>query len=206
MVVCEPDTGPTQVPPLPSPLYAVAAVLYGDPVAPGAAVVGDGYGGRGRRNSGYRDGGGSPGRGGGEPGRAGCRRADAGAVGVDRAQVVAVLPAVGEAGEGVGRGGRAAVGDGRPGSPAAEVARGRGVVVDVVLVAGDGGIAGVVPGQGNFPVAGGGGQPGGGVRRIRLPETRGRTSVRRRPGTPAGPWPRPGRDARPSENALTSHP
>ncbi len=57
---------------------------------------------------------------------------------VHGAQMVTIFTSVRESGEGVGRGGRVAARDGCPGAPAAEVARASVVVVDVVLVAGDG--------------------------------------------------------------------
>ena len=84
------------------------------------------------------------GRGGCEPWRL-VRGGRAVARGVHGAHVVAVLPPVGESGERVGGGGRVAARDGRPRTPAGQVARRGVVVVDVVLVSGDGRIRWVVP-------------------------------------------------------------
>ena len=74
--------------------------------------------------------------------------------------MVAVLPPVGESGEGVGRGGRVAAGDEGPVAPAGEVPCGRVVVIDVVLVSGDRRIRRVGPRESDAAVAGGCGKIG----------------------------------------------
>ena len=105
-------------------------------IVPVAAMVNHGDSRSGRRNVGCGETGGAR-RSTDEPWR-GIWRDFAVARCVHRAQVVAVLLAVGQTGEGVGRGGGVAVRDSRPRTPSGQVAGASVVVVDVVLVASDG--------------------------------------------------------------------
>ena len=99
------------------------------------------------------------GRGGCEPWRL-VRGGRAVARTVHRAQMVTIFTSVRESGEGVGCGGCTATRDGRPRTPAGQVARRGVVVIDVVLVPGDGRIGRIVPGESYAAVARGCGKIG----------------------------------------------
>ena len=136
-----------------------AATPAGRLVVPRAAVVVEVEGRAGGRDVGHADARRAVGRCGNVPGlRVG--RGGAGAGRVDGAQAVAVFRPVGQAAQGVRGGGRAAVRDALPRSPAGEFAGRRVVVVHLVLVAADRGIGRVVPGEDDAAVTRRCGQPG----------------------------------------------
>ena len=72
--------------------------------------------------------------------------------------MVTIFTSVGQTGEGVGRGGGVAARDCCPRTPSGEVAGGRVVVVDVVLVSGDRSVRRVGPGEGHAAVGRGCGE------------------------------------------------
>ena len=114
------------------------------------------------------------------------------------ADFVAILAAVFEAAEGVGGGGSAAARDVLPGTPAGQSAGAGGVVVDLVLIDGDGGVVGVGPGEGNAAVTGRCAQAGGdGWRRLSYcGGGGGRTRRRQAAGCKARPAARAGETAK----------